>query len=155
MGWLEHVRCFFSTLSAGEWVSSGLALAAIVVSIVALRHTKQPRPSISSRTQWELPFTNPDPTDAFNEVELIDVMVLNRGAGSAFDVVVSFPDAEQSQPLGTIGTDMTRTASFNSRSFQGDAPYKYVVSWREYPPSKGRSRKVKGAATVTDPTTYS
>lgn len=154
MSIFQPIGDFFASMTASDWLSSVAGLGGLVVSLVALHQARQSqvRPSMSFRSQWHEPAIYTGPGNLPVSVEDVEVVVMNRGAGDAVDVRVSFPNDSQTCALGTLPRDGIASAMFNAVDFVGSAPYPYTVTWREYPPKNGRLRTKKGSATSSDPT---
>ncbi|WP_336696664.1 hypothetical protein [Curtobacterium sp. USHLN213] len=156
MSILQPIGAFFASMTATDWLSSVAGLGGLVVSLVALHQARQSnlRPNVAFRSQWHEPITYTGPGNEPVDVEDVEVIITNRGAGDAVDVQVTFPLSGQVRSLGTLARDGYGSATFNALDFPGSAPYPFTVTWREYPPANGRIRAKKGVASSSDPTVW-
>lgn len=141
---------FFGGFSPAELTASFLSLIAIGLSGWALFQAYQGRlrPNLQLSHHWDDPVTYFHPTSGVVDEELLSVTVINRGAGDAVDVVVTFDGHSVARSLGNLGRDDFKTASVNSVDLPGSPPFAYKVTWKEYPPRNSKERSVDGRATV-------
>ena len=78
---LAALGSFFGALAPSDWITSGLSLAAIVISVIALRQVAASHPHSELELEW------PHPSDITNANFVgVYVKLFNHGSTPARDV---------------------------------------------------------------------